>query len=73
VKKSKSKMSKKKTSLVEAKAYQTRVQGTAELVKAWMPLMLRFTALGALAVALYCGVDLSQLVPLVPMLSIFKK
>jgi len=60
------KSSKKKTSLQEAKAYTTRAQGRAELVKAWMPLMLLVTAIGALAIAHACGVDITQLVPLVP-------
>ncbi|MCL6573979.1 MAG: hypothetical protein K6T88_20230 [Bacillus sp. (in: Bacteria)] len=57
---------KKTTSLKEANAYKNRAQGRAELVKAWMPLMLLVTAIGALAVALACGADLSQLVPVVP-------
>ncbi|WP_147534501.1 hypothetical protein [Bacillus marasmi] len=58
--------SKKNTSLKEASAYKTRAQGRAELVKAWMPLMLLVTAIGALAIALICGVDVTQLVPVVP-------
>jgi hypothetical protein len=67
-------MSKKKASLKEADAYKTRAQGTAELVRAWMPLMLLVTVLGALAIALYCGVDVTQLVPMVPIINeIFKK
>ena len=57
---------KKNTSIQEANAYKTRAQGRAELVKAWMPLMMLVTALVALGIALACGVDLSQLVPVVP-------